>query len=435
MHGARLYGARTPKTSYTVHRITVYRTTEIMSIKHKIDIPASLTSLSPQEEVLEIAKKKENLYIGIPKELAFQENRVALTPAAVQRLIRAGHRIVVEKGAGERASFADLHYSEAGAEIAYDREQVFKAAVILKVAPLSMEEIEWCHPNQIIISPIHLPTLSDDYFYRLKQKRVTALAMEYMKDTSGVFPFVRMMAEMAGVSSIQIAADLLSASSGGRGVMLGGLSGVPPTKVVILGAGVVAEAAVRVALGFGAEVRVFDNNIQKLMRLQGDLGMRLYTGTFNTPEFERELFDADVAIGAIHSETGRTPCVVSEEMVEQMKSGAVIIDVSIDQGGCFATSRATTHDNPTFRKYDVIHYCVPNMASRFPVTSSTAFSNILTPFLLNAGGVEGIESLLRSSSGFRNGVYMYRGCLTNKYLSERFKMKYTDINLLLMNEL
>lgn len=397
----------------------------------KIDIPASL--LSPQEETLEVAQKKENLYIGIPKETGFQENRIALTPSSVSRLIRAGHRIVIEQGAGEKAHFSDLEYSEAGAEIAYTAEQVFKAAVMLKVAPLTLEEIELCHPNQIIISPIHLPTMTEDYLYRLKQKRVTALAMEYMKDMSGIFPFVRMMSEMAGISAIQIAADLLSATSGGRGIMMGGLSGVPPTKVVILGAGVVAEVATRVALGFGAEVRVFDNNIQKLMRLQGDLGRRLYTGTFNTQEFEQELFDADVVIGAIHSETGRTPCVVSEEMVEKMREGAVIIDVSIDQGGCVATSRATTHDKPTFRKYGVIHYCVPNMASRFPRTSSTAFSNILTPFFLNAGGVAGIENLLRTSLGFRNGVYLYRGCLTNKYLSERFRIKFTNIDLLLTN--
>ena len=320
-------------------------------------------------------------------------------------------------------------------KIAYSRDRVFEATVILKVAPVTNEEIDLCHPGQILISPLHLPTLSDNFVYRLKQKRVTALAMEYMKDRTGIFPFVRMMSEMAGISAMQTAAELLSTTSEGQGMLLGGISGVPPAKVVILGAGVVGRVAARVALGYGAEVRVFDNSIKKLMRLQSDIGMKIYTGTFNTPELEQELCTANVAIGAIHSETGRTPCIISEDMVAEMKPGAVIIDVSIDQGGCFATSRVTTHDKPTFRIHDVIHYCVPNIVSRFPRTSSAAFSNILTPFFLEAGNTQGIETLLRTSVGFRNGVYIYKGCLTNKYLSERFNVKYTDINLLLMTNL
>lgn len=405
--------------------------------KPKINIPKSLTEnvLTPQEEMLETHLKRRKVSIGIPKEVAFPENRIALTPASVKTLVKAGHHIIVEKEAGERSNFSDYDYSEAGAEIAYSSDQVFKANVILKVAPPTLEEIDLGHPGQIHISPIHLPTMQEEYLYRLKNKRITALAMEYMKDSSGVFPFVRLMSEIAGIGAMQIAAELLAASSGGRGVLLGGISGIPPAKVVILGAGVVAEVATRVALGYGAEVRVFDNSIRKLMRLQSDLGMRLYTGTFSAPEMEHELKTADVVIGAIHAESGRTPCVVNEDMVKSMKSGAVIIDVSIDQGGCFATSKITTHNNPTFRKYDVIHYCVPNIVSRFPGTGSTAFSNVLLPFFLNAGGTENIEALIRTNPGFRNGVYMYKGCLTNKYMSERFGLKYTDLELLMMTDL
>ncbi len=405
--------------------------------KRKIDIPQSLTQnvLTPQEECLEIPKKKQKLFIGIPKENAFQENRIALSPAAVKTLTKAGHRIAVEEGAGAGAGFLDYDYSEAGAQIAYSPEEVFKAHIILKVAPPTLEEIDLCYPGQIIISPIHLPSLSEEYIYRLKEKRVTALAMEYMKDQAGIFPFVRMMSEMAGISVMQTAAELLSKTNRGRGVLLGGISGVPPTKVVILGSGVVAEVATRVALGYGAEVRIFDNNIRKLMRLQSNIGCKLYTGTFISPELEIELRSADVAIGAIHSETGRTPIVVSDEMVKNMKRGAVIIDVSIDQGGCFATSRLTTHTRPTFIEYDVIHYCVPNIVARIPQTSSKAISNILTPFFLEAGNTQGIEALLHSSPGFRNGVYMYKGCLTNKYLSDFFNVKYTDLNLLLASNL
>lgn len=405
--------------------------------KSKINIPSSLTQniLTPQEQMLEVAPKKQKLFIGIPKEHSFQENRVALTPASVKILTRQGHRILVETGAGEKCRYSDFDYSEAGGEIVHSSEQVFKANVLLKVAPPTLDEIEWCHPNQIIISPIHLPTLSDEYIYRLKTKRVTALAMEYMKDKSGAFPFVRMISEMAGISAMQKAADLLSKSSGGRGILLGGIAGVPPSKVVILGSGVVAEVATRVALGYGAEVRIFDNSIRKLMRLQNNLSTKLYTGTFNSPEFEQELCSADVVIGAIHSEIGRTPCIVSDDMVKNMKKGAVIIDVSIDQGGCFATSRVTTHEKPTFRKYDVIHYCVPNIVSDIPRTSSAAISNILVPFLLEASSTEGIEAQIKSSQGIRNGIYLYKGCLTNKHMSERFGIKYTDINLLMMTDI
>jgi len=404
-------------------------------MKGKISIPKSLTQLSTQEEMLAVARKKDSLYIGIPKENAFQENRIALMPQSVKRLVQAGHRVLIQEGAGQKANFSDFKYSEAGAEIVSSIEQVYKAAVIVKVAPPSLEEIDLCHPNQIIISPLHLPTLPEEYLYRLKNKRVTAIAMEYMKDSYGIFPFVRMMSEMAGISAIQIAAELLTTNANGRGMMLGGLAGIPPTKIVILGAGVVAEVASRAAMGFGADVRVFDDSIRKLMRLQNNLGKQIYTGTFNTNKFEQELYDADVVIGAIHAEEGRTPCVVSEDMVQQMKTRAVVIDVSIDQGGCFATSRVTTHDNPTFRKHNVIHYCVPNIVSRFARTSSAAFSNILTPFFLEAQGTAGIESLMRDSAGFRHGIYMYKGCLTNKYMSEHFGMKFTDINLLLMSNM
>lgn len=405
--------------------------------KHKINLPADFaqTYLTPQELLMERHTKPQKLFLGIPKEQSFQENRIALTPASVRLLVRQGHRIVLEAGAGEKSRFSDYEYSEAGAEIVHGTEEVFKAAVILKVAPPTLAEIDCSHPSQIIISPIHLPTLSEEYVYRLKAKRVTAIAMEYMKDKSGAFPFVRMISEMAGISAMQTAAELLSQSSGGRGVLLGGIAGVPPSKVVILGAGVVAEVATRVALGFGAEVRIFDNSIRKLMRLQHNVGQRLYTATFNAPEFERELMEADVAIGAIHSETGRTPCIVSETVVEQMKKGSVIIDVSIDQGGCFATSVVTTHEQPTFRKHGVIHYCVPNIVSRIPRTASAAVSNILVPFLSDAASTDGIEQLLKTSAGFRNGIYMYKGCLTNKHLSERFGVKFTDINLLLMTDM
>jgi alanine dehydrogenase len=259
--------------------------------------------------------------------------------------------------------------------------------------------------------------------------------MEYIMDDSNTFPVVRIMSEMAGLSAMLTAAELLATTSGGKGILLGGISGVPSAKVVILGAGIVAEYATRTALGLGAEVRIFDNNVYKLKRLQNYVGRSLYTSAINPVYLEQELVTADVVIGAIHSKSGRTPVVVSEELVMKMKAGSVIIDVSIDQGGCFATSEVTSLDKPTFVKHDVIHYCVPNISSRVSRTASVAVSNILTPILLNAGSTSSIEQLLFSNHGLRHGVYTYKGCLTNEYLGQRFDIKSTALDLLITSNL
>lgn len=408
-----------------------------MSDKKKIPIPKEFTEgqFIPQTEMLQLQQKPSKLYIGIPREITIQENRVALVPSSVATLIGHGHRVVIETEAGLKSNFSDHDYSETGAEIAYSRQEVYKADVIIKVAPPTLKEIELMHPNQILISPLQLPIISAEYVNKLRQKRVIALAMEYIMDESGTFPVVRIMSEMAGISSMLTAAELLATTSGGKGVLLGGISGVPSARVVILGAGIVAEYATRTALGLGAEVRIFDNNIYKLKRLQNQVGRPLYTSAINPHYLEKELVGADVAIGAMHSKSGRTPVVVSEDMVTKMKPGAVIIDVSIDQGGCFATSEVTSLDRPTFVKHDVTHYCVPNIASRVSRTASIAVSNILTPILLNAGSTGSIEYLLFNNLGLRHGVYTYKGCLTNSYLGERFDIKSTDLDLLITSNL
>ncbi|MCL4111742.1 UNVERIFIED_CONTAM: hypothetical protein GTU68_008344 [Idotea baltica] len=382
-------------------------------------------------EVLDVSKGQKKLFIGIPAETTYQENRVALVPSSISTLVSHGHRVMVESGAGIKANFSDNEFSEVGAEIAHSREEVFKAACLIKVAPPTMEEIELLHPNQMLISPLHLPYLTEDYLLQLKQKRVIALAMEYLQDRNGSFPVVRIMSEIAGISSIHTAAELLSTTGGGAGLLLGGISGIPPAKVVILGAGVVAEYATLSALGLGASVSIFDNDIYKLMRLQNIIGRKVFTSVLNPTYLERELVQADVAIGAMHSKLGRTPIVVSEDMVMKMKAGAVIVDVSIDQGGCFETSEVTSHEEPTFKKHDVIHYCVPNLSSKVSRTASIAVSNILTPILLQAGETGSLEQLFFDHQGLRHGIYTYKGCLTNEYLAERFQIKYTDLDLLL----
>lgn len=403
----------------------------------KIPIPKEFTDASflTQAEMLPVQSRPNKLYIGIPKEITLQENRIALVPASVALLIAHGHRVVVEAGAGMKSNFSDHDYSEAGAEIAYSAEQVYKANVIIKVAPPTTQEVDLMHPNQILISPLQLPIINAEYINKLRQRRVIALAMEYIKDESGTFPVVRIMSEMAGISAMLTAAELMTITGGGKGILLGAISGVPSAKVVILGAGVVAEYATRTALGLGAEVRIFDDNIYKLKRIQSQVGRPLYTSSLNPIYLERELITAEVAIGAVHSESGRTPVVVSEEMVSKMKPGAVIIDISIDQGGCFATSEVTSMERPTFTKHGVIHYCVPNLASNVSRTASIAVSNILTPILLKAGGTNAIEHLLFTNHGLRHGVYTYKGCLTNEYLGRRFQIKSTDLDLLITSNL
>ena len=405
-----------------------------MSEKQKrIPIPKVFTEgrFQTQTEMLQLQHKPDKLFIGIPKETTIQENRVALVPASVATLIAHGHRVVVEADAGAKANYSDNDYSEVGADIAYSKEQVFKSDILLKVAPPTLEEIDLLHPNQILISPLHIPIITAEFINKLRNKRVIALAMEYIKDEIGTFPLVRIMSEIAGLSAMLTAAELLANTGGGKGVLLGGISGVPSAKVVILGAGVVAEFATRTALGLGADVRVFDNNIYKLMRLQNQVGRQLNTSSFNPFQLEKELLTADVTIGAIHSKTGRTPILVNEEIIMKMKQGSVIIDVSIDQGGCFATSEVTSLAKPTFIKHGVIHYCVPNIASKVARTASIAASNILTPIIVNAGSSGSIEALITSNIGLRHGVYTYKGCLTNEYLSQRFDIKYTDLELLI----
>jgi alanine dehydrogenase len=387
-----------------------------------------------QPEMLAVQARHEYFSIGIPVEATLQENRVGLVPHSVATLVAQGFRVWVESGAGTKSSFTDHDYSEAGAEVLYSKEEVFKADVLLKVAPPTLPEIDLMRPNQVLISPIQLPMMDTEYVSRLLKKRVTALAMEYIRDDDqGLYPIVRVMSEIAGISAIHIAAELLATTRGGQGVLLGGIAGVPPAKVIIIGAGVVAEFATRTALGLGAEVRIFDNNVYKLMRLQNQVGRQLHTSVINPSHLREQLLNADVAIGAIHSRKGRTPLIVGDDIVQRMKAGSVIVDVSIDQGGCFETSRVTSHEHPTFSKHGITHYCVPNIPSRVARTASDAISNILTSLLLKAES-GGIFNLITSLPGLRNGVYTYKGCLTNAYLSERFGLKHTNLDLLITSD-
>ncbi|MFN8277555.1 MAG: alanine dehydrogenase [Chitinophagales bacterium] len=406
-----------------------------MSATNKFEGIVTKLGLEPMEMPVMVSGKTQKLYIGIPAEQSFQEHRIGLTPEAVRTLVANGHRIVIESNAGMNSHFYDTDYSEAGAEITVSKEEVFKADIIIKIAPPQLHEIDMMQLNQTLISPIHLPTVQREYLTKLIAKRVTCIAFEYTKDQAGFYPFVRSMSEIAGNSAILIAGEYLSNVHYGKGILLGGVSGVPPAKVVILGAGAVGTHAARAALGLGAQVAVFDNNVYKLQRLQERIHARVFTSIITPAILDQELQDADVALGAIHSKKGRTPMIVTEAMVSKMKAGSVIVDISIDQGGCFETSRITSHADPVFKKFDVIHYCVPNIPSRVSRTASYAISNILTPILLHCGELQGIKGLIYEDSGIRNGVYLYKGNLTNEHLAKLFNLKNSNLELLFASNL
>src|SRR4028118_2098751 len=398
--------------------------------------PLVSTSFSYEtlEETLDVKPQGEQLHIGIPKETAFQENRIALTPDAVGVLVSNGHQVVIEHNAGEAAHFRDKDYSEAGAKIVYDKQEVFKAPLLVKSAPVVEEDLPFLQHNQLLVSPIHLSAMKSEFLEKMMEKKITAFSFENLKDDSGTYPIVRSMSEIAGSAVMLIAAQYLSSANHGKGVLLGGISGIAPTKVIIIGAGIVGEYAARAALALGASVKVFDNSIYRLKRLQNNIGQRLWTSVIEPRMLAKQLKTCEVAVGALASETGRTPVVVSEEMVSSMRTGSVIIDVSIDRGGCFETSEITTHENPIYLKCGVIHYCVPNIPSGFARTASQAISNVLMPLLLEAGEDGGFEHMVWHQIHLRSGIYMFKGALTNFYLSERFNLKYTDLNLLIASQ-
>lgn len=392
--------------------------------------PFTKEQLIPQEETLEVYKHKGQLFIGIPKENAYQEKRVCLTPDAVAAMTAHGHRVLVESGAGTAANFSDKDYSEAGAEITSNTKKVFSCPMILKVEPPTLEELDLVNPQTTIISALQLKTQMKSYFQKLAAKRITALAFEFIKDDDGTYPAVRALSEIAGTASILIASELMSNNKQGNGLMFGNISGVPPIEVVILGAGTVGEFATRSALGLGANVKIFDNSLTRLRTIQANLGRPLHTSTIQPKNLIKALRRCDVAIGAVRGKD-RSPILVSESMVDNMKRGAVIIDVSIDMGGCFETSEVTTHDKPIFVKSGVIHYCVPNIPSRYAKTSSISISNIFTPYLLHIAEQGGLENTLRFDKGLRNGLYFYHGILTNKSIADWFDLSHRDINLLI----
>lgn len=392
---------------------------------------SSSFSYETQEEVLDIPHRSKSLLIGIPKEIAFQENRIGLIPDAVGVLVANGHEVMVEAGAGAGSRYSDHDYAEAGARIVFEKEEVYKCPILVKTAPPVEADLPYLQMHQIIISPLHLSALKKELVEKLMAKKITALAIENIKDENQNYPILRSMGEIAGSAVMLIAGQYLSNFNQGKGVLLGGISGVPPTKVVIIGADIIGEFATRNALALGASVKVFDNNVSRLQRLQNNLGQRVWTSVLEPKILAKQLKTCEVAVGALRNEIGRAPIVVTEEMVAAMRPGSIIIDVAIDRGGCFETSELTNHEHPIITKHNVIHYGVPNIPSGFARTASQAISNVLMPLLIQVGDVGGLEEIIWQQVHLREGIYLYKGALTDFYISEKFQLKFTDLNLLI----
>jgi len=396
-----------------------------------IRFPLGEERLMPQESMLETETKRKQLTIGIPKESDPYENRIPLTPEAVEVIVNQGHTVFVTRSAGVAASYSDHDFSECGATIVETNKEVFQSDLILKLAPLTIEEVGEIRGNQTILSSLHLTSQTGDTIRKLMKKKVTAFAFESIKDKYDCFPVVRSMSEIAGLASILIASEYLSSVHRGKGVLLGGVTGITPAEVIILGAGSAAEYAARAAIGLGASVKVFDKSVYKMRRLQNNLGFRLQTSVFHPRVLKKALSSADVVIGAIHLTGESHQYYVTEEMVKGMKKGSVIVDISIDQGGCIETSQFTTHGNPVFTKHGVIHYCVSNIPSRVARTASIAMSNVFTPLISEIADAGGVKNVLKIDAGLRKGVYIFNGILTSPLIGRRFGILSKDIDLLL----
>jgi alanine dehydrogenase len=393
-----------------------------------ISFPKSM--LLPQEEMLEIKQKGQKIKIGIPSDYSKVEYRVPLTPQAVDLLVSYGHEIYIETNAGKSANYSDRDYREVGAIVVDKKEEVFQCDIILRVAPFDSDEIDMLRGNQVVFSNMQIQAHCAESIEKLLKKKITTIAYEYIENEEGFLPFVHQMSQISGITAITIASQYLSSAQNGKGVLFGDVTGITPTELVIIGTSTAAEFAARAALGLGIFVKIFDTSVSELSKLEEKLGQRVFTSVFYPKVLKKALVSADVVIGA--TSFNSTPKFkVSEEMVKIMKEGTVIIDLNVSQGGCFETSRCTDLKNPAYTEHGVVHYCVPNIPSLVARTASISLSNILIPVLLAVSDYGGVDNYIKSSKGFRKGVYIYHGILTNRDVGYLFNLPVQDINLLL----
>jgi alanine dehydrogenase len=389
------------------------------------------TAFMPKEELLETAVRNRRISIGIPSDIKDDEKRVALTPEAVNILVARDNEVIVQKGAGLGANYTDKDYSENGAVITDSPARVYSADAVIKVAPFTEMETDYLKGNQVVFSYLNVLKLNEEILGKLIRKKVTAIAFEKIRDTNGVMPVVESMSEICGITSILVASEYLSNMHGGKGVMLGGITGVTPTEVVIIGANTAGEYAARAAIGLGSTVVIFDNSLHRLRRFQSLLGQRLQTSVFHPQVLRKALKSADVLIGAIELEDLRPWYYITEDMVRSMKKGSVIIDLSIDRGGCIETTECRALHDPVYEKHGVVHFSAWNLPSRVARSASIALSNIFAPLLQSMADAGGITQLLKYDQGVRNGAYLYNGMLTNETLGQKFGIISKDLNLLI----
>ncbi len=392
---------------------------------------SEVEQLMPKEEMLETQPGKNKYSIGIPKETSINENRVPLVPLAVKQLVDLGHKVLIEENTGAGANFSNESFAESGATIVKSTEEIFNCDLITKVSPPTEVEVEMLGKQKVILSSLLLPNSKKQFFSKLMANKSIAIAYEFIQDSIGSLPVMKSISEIVGSTAVLLAAQYLRSAENGKGKSLGGFPGISPARVVIIGSGTVAQYAARTALGMGASVKVFDNSIYKLRRIQSKLQNSIPTSTLDPLSVKEALKNADVVISAKFSKHGLTPCYITEDMVSQMEDGSIIMDVSIDQGGCFETSRTTTHSNPTYKTHGVTHYCVPNIASCVPNTASYSLSNVIGPLLNKISEHGGVENMIKHNLGFRKGVYVYKGALTNTQIGNLTGIPSRDIELLM----
>ncbi|MDR1683115.1 MAG: alanine dehydrogenase [Candidatus Symbiothrix sp.] len=390
------------------------------------------TFLSPQELLQETTAARRRLTIGIPKENAATEKRLALTPEAVDIITESGHEVVLESEAGQGIHYSDHDYSESGAQITGNRAEVFACDFILKIAPPTIEEIRWMKKRATILSSLQMPDLSVETIKALSKKQISAIAFELMTPDGQTFPVRNAISEIEGAAAISVAAELLSNEKDGKGILMGGVPGVSPTEVVITGAGVAGTVAARAALALGATVKIFDSDLRKLRQIQSDLRYPVFTSVFQPNVLINTFQSADVVIGAMRYLDDSVRHVISADVIQTMKEGALIIDLRVNQGGCFETTCFLPKEHPAiFEKHGVKHYCVPNLSSRVARTAAMSLSNVFTPLIVSMGELGGINGIATADPSFRSGFYMYAGKLVNPYVAKRFNLPANDIGLFL----
>jgi alanine dehydrogenase len=369
------------------------------------------------------------MIVGIPKENWGEERRVALTPAGVHSLLMAGQTVIVQDAAGIGCGFSIDAYREAGATIVFSSEEVFaRADLIVKVMPPTIQECEWIGEKKILFSVVHLGSANPEIHRLLRSQHIIAVGLELIEDEDRLLPVVKAMSEIAGMLIPQIAGRFLETTHGGRGVILGGVPGIPASHVVIVGAGTAGTTAARVFVGFGAGVTIMDDDLKRLRAVDACLPKTVNTALATPYNTERYIASADVVLGAVMVHGRKAPHVITESMVAKMRPGSVIIDLSIDQGGCVETSRPTTLSDPVFTKQEVTHYCVPNVPSSVARTASHALNNVIAPFAEDIG--ENGLAAFRNNLALRRGVYLFSGHCTHEGLAGLLGCEYRDLDTL-----